>query len=227
MNIVEVFDEIYKGGMPDYYLNEFDRDAFFNTYIRTYLERDVRDLTQVGDLNAFHKFLISVASRTGEILNYSSIADDVGCSVNTVKNWISILQATNLIYLLEPYNNAELKRTVKNPKIYFLDTGLCSYLCKWNSSVNLMDSSMSGHYLETFVISEFIKNYKNNGENVCIYYYRDKDGKEIDLVLYKDDTLYPFEIKKTASPNKEMIRSFAILQKTKKKIGKGGVICFY
>lgn len=226
-NVLDVFDEIYKGGMPDYYLNNFDRDVFFNTYIRTYLERDIRDLTHVGDLNIFHKFLISVASRTGEVLNYSNISLDIGCSVNTIKNWISILQATNLIYLLEPYQNSELKRAIQNPKIYFLDTGLCSYLCRWNSSENLMDSSVSGHYLETFVISEIIKNCKNSGENIGIYYYRDRDGKEIDLVLYKNDTLYPFEIKKTASPNKEMISNFKILNNTNKKIGMGGVICFY
>lgn len=223
----EVFEEIYKGGMPDYYLNNFDRETFFNAYIRTYLERDVRDLKQVGDLNNFHKFLISVASRTGEVLNYSSIALDAGVSVNTVKSWISILEASGIIYLLEPYNNNELKRVIKNPKIYFMDTGLCSYLCKWNSFEVLMDSSVSGHFLETFVISELLKKYLSKNENIGLYYYRDKDGKEIDLVLYKDETLYPFEIKKTASPNKEMIKNFSILEKTKKKIGKGGIICLY
>ena len=226
-NVNDVFDEIYKGGMPDYYLNGFERNTFFDTYIRTYIERDVRDLTQVGDSNSFYKFLVSVASRTGEILNYSSIAEDCGTSVNTIKSWISILEATGIIYLLQPYNNSELKRTIKNPKIYFMDTGLCSYLCKWGSSDVLMDSSVSGHYLETFVISELIKNYKNENENIGLYYYRDKDGKEIDLVLYKNETLYPLEIKKTASPSKEMIKNFSILNKTKKKIGKGGIICLY
>lgn len=226
-NIKGVFEEIYKGGMPDYYLNNIDRNTFFDTYIRTYLERDVRDLTQVGNLSDFYKFLVSIASRTGEVLNYSSIAEDIGCSVNTVKSWTSILETTGLIYLLEPYNNKELKRVIKNPKIYFMDTGLCSYLCKWNSSENLMDSSVSGHYLETFIISELIKNYKSSGENIGLYYYRDKDGKEIDLVLYKNDTLYPFEIKKTASPSKDMIKNFYILEKTKKNIGPGGIICLY
>ncbi len=226
-NVREIFKEIYKGGMPDYYLNDFERDIYFNNYVRTYLERDVRDLTQVGDLNSFYKFLVSVASRTGEVLNYNSIADDVSVSVNTIKSWISILEATGIIYLLEPYNNSELKRVISNPKIYFMDTGLCSYLTKWGSYETLMNSSVSGHYLETFVISELIKNYRSTNENIGIYYYRDKDAKEIDLVLYKDDTLYPFEIKKSASPNKDMIKSFKVLEKTKKKIGKGGVICFY
>lgn len=227
LNVNDIFKEIFMGGMPDYYINGLDREVYFNNYVRTYIERDVRDLTQVGDLNSFYKFLVSVASRTGEILNYASIALDAGVSVNTIKNWISILEASNIIYLLEPYNNSELKRAVKNPKIYFLDTGLCSYLCKWSSYETLMDSSISGHYLETFVISELIKNYRSLNENIGLYFYRDKDGKEIDLVLYKDETLFPFEIKKTASPNKEMIKNFAILEKTNKKIGPGGVICLY
>lgn len=227
LNVNDIFKEIFMGGMPDYYINGLDREVYFNNYVRTYIERDVRDLTQVGDLNSFYKFLVSVASRTGEILNYASIALDAGVSVNTIKNWISILEASNIIYLLEPYNNSELKRAVKNPKIYFLDTGLCSYLCKWSTYETLMDSSISGHYLETFVISELIKNYRNLNENIGLYFYRDKDGKEIDLVLYKDETLFPFEIKKTASPNKEMIKNFAILEKTNKKIGPGGVICLY
>lgn len=227
LNVNDIFKEIFMGGMPDYYINGLDREVYFNNYVRTYIERDVRELTQVGDLNSFYKFLVSVASRTGEILNYASIALDAGVSVNTIKNWISILEASNIIYLLEPYNNSELKRAVKNPKIYFLDTGLCSYLCKWSTYETLMDSSISGHYLETFVISELIKNYRSLNENIGLYFYRDKDGKEIDLVLYKDETLFPFEIKKTASPNKEMIKNFAILEKTNKKIGPGGVICLY
>ncbi len=226
-DINQVFEEIFKGGMPDYYLNTIERDSFFSNYIRTYLERDIRSLAQVGDLNSFHKFLISVASRTGELLNYSSIAEDVGLSVNTIKKWISILESTGIIYLLQPYNNSELKRAIKNPKIYFLDTGLCTYLSKWNNLEALIDSSVSGHYLETFVISEIIKNIKSKKENIDIYYYRDKEKKEIDLVLYKENTLYPYEIKKTANPNKEMIKNFAVLNKTNKNIGPGGIICFY
>ncbi len=227
LDISELFEQIFMGGMPNYYLNRFEREAYFSTYIKTYLERDVRDLTQVGDLTSFHKFLVSVASRTGEVLNYSSIATDAEISVNTVKSWLSILVATGIIYLLEPYHNLELKRAIKNPKIYFMDTGLCSYLCKWSSPETLMNSSVSGHYLETFVISELIKNYKNSGNNMGIYYYRDKDGIEVDLVLFENDTLYPLEIKKAANPSKDMIKHFKILEKTKKKIGIGGIICLY
>ena len=227
LDVNKLFDDIFKGGMPDYCINNIPREDFFNNYITTYLERDVRDLTQVGDLNTFYKFLISIAARTGEVLNYNNIAEDVGISPNTVKNWVSILEASGIIYLLQQYSNVELKRAIKNPKIYFLDTGLCAYLCKWSNKDVLESSSVSGHYLETYVISELVKNYKCNSTNIGIYYYRDKDDKEIDLILYKDETLYPFEIKKSSKPNKEMLKNFYVLNSTKKKIGKGGVICLY
>ena len=227
LNINDLFENIFNGGMPDYCINKIPREDFFNNYVTTYLERDVRDLTQVGDLNNFYKFLVSVASRTGEVLNYNNIAEDVGISPNTVKNWISILEASGIIYLLQQYSNVELKRAIKNPKIYFLDTGLCAYLCKWSSKEVLENSSVSGHYVETYVISELVKNYKCNSTNIGIYYYRDKDDKEIDLILYKDETLYPYEIKKSSKPNKEMLKSFYVLNSTKKRIGKGGIICLY
>lgn len=224
-----LFEEIFKGGMPEYCADNIDRKDFFDDYIRTYIERDVRDLAQVGDIMAFRKFLISVASRTGEILNYNSISMDAGVDEKTAAKWISILVNHDIIYLLEPYLSSELKRATKTPKIYFMDTGLCSYLCKWDSYETLMNSSVSGHYLETFVISELIKNLKNSRDNLNydLYYYRDKDGREIDLIVSFNNTLYPFEIKKTATPNKEMLKHFNILDQTKKEIGNGGVICLY
>lgn len=227
LEIRELYEEIFRGGMPDYYINKFDRKDFFDGYIKTYLERDIRDLTQVGDLLSFHKFLVCVASRTGEVLNYSNIAMDADISVNTVKKWISILVATGIICLVQPYHNLELRRAIKNPKIIFMDTGLCAYLCKWESAENLMIGAQSGRFLETWVISEIIKNSKNVGGKSDIYYYRDKDGIEVDLILYKNDTLYPIEIKKSAKPDKNMIKNFKILSKTNKKIGIGGVICLY
>lgn len=222
-----LFEEIFKGGMPEYYTTNIERKMFFDDYIRTYIERDVRELTQVGNILSFHKFLISVASRTGEVLNYNSLAEDAGIDEKTAKNWLSILVNSDLVYLLEPYFSSELKRATKTPKIYFMDTGLCSYLCGWENSTTLMNSSVSGHYLETFVISELVKN-KNNADsnlNYNLYYYRDKDGKEIDLIISFNNTLYPFEIKKTATPDKSMIKHFNILNNTKKEIGNGGLIC--
>lgn len=224
---VEIFTEIFKGGMPEYYVDNIDRDVFFSDYIRTYIERDVRDLTQVGNIVSFEKFLVSVASRNGEILNYNTISEDIGVDIKTVERWISILVANDIIYLLQPYLSSELKRVTKSPKIVFMDSGLCAYLCKWDSPESLMNSSTSGHYLETFIISEIIKNIRNSKDklNYDIYFYRDRDGKEIDLLIHFNNTIYPFEIKKTATPNKEMIKNFSILEKAKKEIGQGGIIC--
>lgn len=229
MEPVHLFEEIFKGGMPEYYANDLERKDFFDSYIKTYIERDVRDLTQVGNIVAFEKFLVSMASRNGELLNYSSISQDAGIDEKTAKLWTSILVNSDIIYLLQPYMSSELKRVTKTPKIVFMDTGLCAYLCKWDSAINLMNSSVSGHYLETFIISELIKNKRNSLEQLDydIYFYRDRDGKEIDLLIYFNNTIYPFEIKKTANPNKEMIKNFDILTKTNKEVGNGGVICLY
>ena len=229
MDPVHLFEEIFKGGMPEYYVNNIDRKDFFDSYIRTYIERDVRDLTQVGNIVAFEKFLVSMASRNGELLNYNSISQDAGIDEKTAKLWTSILVQSDIIYLLQPYMSNELKRVTKTPKIVFMDTGLCAYLCKWDNAINLMNSSVSGHYLETFIISELIKNKRNSTEQLDydIYFYRDRDGKEIDLLIYFNNTLYPFEIKKTANPTKEMLKNFDILSKTTKEIGEGGVICLY
>ena len=226
---VRLFEEIFKGGMPEYCINDIDRRDFFDNYIKTYIERDVRDLTQVGNIVSFEKFLVSMASRNGELLNYSSICQDAGIDEKTARLWVSILVNSDIIYLLQPYMSSELKRVTKTPKIVFMDTGLCAYLCKWDNAVNLMNSSVSGHYLETFIISEIIKNKRNSLDSFDydIYFYRDRDGKEIDLLIHFNNTLYPFEIKKTANPNKEMIKNFDILNKTNKEIGNGGVICLY
>jgi len=224
----EIFDSIFKGGMPEYINDNLERNQFFNDYILTYLERDVRALSNIGDLTRFRKFLIAVAARNGEVLNYNSICEDADIDAKTAKNWISILEASDIIYLLKPYFSSELKRSTKSPKIVFLDTGLCSYLCGWNSAQNLINSSTSGHYLETFIISELIKNKRNNPSlNYNIYYYRDRDGKEIDLIIEMDNIIYPFEIKKTANPEKSMINNFNILKNTNLNVGNGGLLCFY
>lgn len=229
INPTELFEEIFKGGMPEYYIDNIDRKTFFDDYIKTYIERDVRDLTQVGNIVAFEKFLVSVAARTGEILNYKSISEDAGIDEKTAALWMSILVANDIVYLLQPYLSSELKRVTKTPKIIFMDTGLCAYLCKWDSAESLMNSSVAGHYLESFIISELIKNKRNSADNFDydIYFYRDRDGKEIDLLIQFNNTIYPFEIKKTANPNKEMIKNFSILKNTKKEIGEGGIICLY
>lgn len=224
-----IFENIFNGGMPEYNVDKVDRNQFFEDYIQTYLERDVRQLTQVGDLNRFRKFMVAVAARTGEVLNYNSIAEDADIDSTTAKRWLSILEASDIIYLLKPYSNNMLNRAIKNPKIIFMDTGLCAYLCGWSSKETLENSSTSGKFLETFVISEIIKNMRNNKRslNYNIFYYRDRDQKEVDLIFELDNIIYPFEIKKTGSPNKSMISNFNILENKKITVGSGGLLCFY
>ena len=229
LELMDIFEDIYNGGMPGCVLNRnMKKNDFYDSYVRTYIERDVKDLTQVGNELSFYQFLTSVASRTGEQLNYTALAADSNITVPTAKTWLSILITSGLVYLLQPYANNVLTRTTKMPKIIFMDTGLCTFLTKWDSKETLEASSVSGHLFETWVISEIIKKYQNNGLTTPpIYYYRDKDKKEIDLIIYKNNKLYPFEIKKTANPNKEIIKIFNILNKTKKEIGQGGIICMY
>ena len=224
----ELFEIIYKGGMPELYKNKnLKRELYFQSYIDTYISRDVREITEIGNLEAFKKFIVSVASRTGEQLNYTALALDAGVTVPTSKAWLSILVSSGLVYLLEPYLSSELKRLTHIPKIIFMDTGLACFLAGWESAKELQLSSNAGHYLETFIISEIIKSYNARGIKPNISYYRDKEKNEIDLILYKNNTLYPFEIKKTASPNKTMIKNFEKLNPSKKNIGTGGIICFY
>lgn len=228
IDVNDLYKIIYKGGMPELYNNKnISQEIFFQGYIDTYISRDVKSLTEIGNEMAFKKFIVSVASRTGEQLNYSSLANDSGISVPTAIKWLSVLVTSGIVYLLEPYMSSQLKRITHIPKIIFMDTGLACYLAGWNSARDLQLSSSAGHYLESYIISEIVKSYNARGIRPNISYYRDKDGKEIDLIFYKNNKLYPFEIKKTASPNSDMIKNFKELQKTKKEIGTGGIICFY
>ena len=228
IDVNELFEIIYKGGMPALYKDDnIDSNIYFQGYLDTYISRDVRELTEIGNVESFKKFIVSVASRTGEQLNYSTLADDAGISVPTAKAWLSILTSSGLVYLLEPYMSSELKRITHMPKIIFMDTGLAAFLSGWESARDLQLSPNAGHFLETYVISEIVKDYNTRGIRPNLSYYRDKDKKEIDLIIYKNNTLYPFEIKKTASPSKSMIKNFELLSKTKKNIGTGGIICLY
>ena len=224
-----MFENIFNGGMPEYNVEKVDRNQFFEDYIQTYLERDVRQLTQVGDLNRFRKFMVAVAARTGEVLNYNSIAEDADIDATTAKRWLSILEASDIIYLLQPYSNNMLSRAIKNSKIIFMDTGLCAYLCGWSSKETLENAATSGQFLETYVISEIIKNIRNNKRtlNYKIFYYRDRDQKEVDLIFELDNVIYPFEIKKTGNSNKSMISNFNTLENRNVTVGSGGLLCFY
>jgi predicted AAA+ superfamily ATPase len=225
LTLQELYMAIWRGSFPAAALDPgMDRDTFFSSYVRTYLERDVRDLAQVGDAMAFLRFLRVAAARTGQLLNLAEMARDADVAPNTAKKWLSILHASDLVYLLEPYFINVAKRMVKSPKLYFLDTGLAAYLTEWSSPETLEAGAMSGTILETWVVGELLKSWRHNGLRAPFYYYRDTDQKEIDLIIVRDGTLYPVEIKKTASPNKNAARHFSVLEKLKMPIGTGAVI---
>jgi predicted AAA+ superfamily ATPase len=225
----ELWKIIHKGSMPAMYAEELDWQMFYAAYTKTYIERDVRELTQVGDELKFLKFMTAIASRTSQMLNLSSVAQEVGISAPTVDRWLSILVSSNIVYLLQPYYNNIMKRAVKTPKLYFLDTGLAAYLLKWKTPEVLEAGAMAGALFETFVVAEILKSYYNAGVlEPSLYYYRDKDGKEVDILIEQDGILYPVEIKKTSNPGKEHIENFLALEKIKGvTVGAGGVICMY
>ncbi len=228
INVNELYEHIFKGGMPELYdIKGMNKTNFFEGYINTYLSRDVKEQSNVSDLLEFKKFMVALASRNGEQLNYSSISKELGITDKTVKSWINILVTSGIVYLLEPYMSSKIKRITHIPKVIFMDTGLASYLAGWDNARDLQMSSSSGHYLETFVISEIIKSYNAIGIEPNISYYRDKEKNEIDLIFYRNNKLIPFEIKKTAMPNVDMIKNFKKLENTGKEIGEGGIICFY
>jgi len=226
----EVWRAIHRGSMPELRANEaFDWQLFYGAYVKTYIERDVRELTQVGDEIKFMRFMTAAASCTGQLLNHASLARDVGISQPTADRWMSILVASNIVYLLRPYSNNILNRAVKTPKLYFLDTGLAAYLTRWNTPEVLKTGAMAGAFFESFVISEILKSYYNSGVlDPLLYFYRDRDANEIDLLIEDNGTLYPLEIKKHADPRKSDVAVFDVLDKIPRvKRGTGGVLCLY
>ena len=228
LTLPDLFEHIWRGFFPRLYnQTQIKNNVFYSAYIKTYLQRDVRDLTLVEDETTFLRFLKAAAARTGQCLNMNDLARDADISPHTAKKWLSVLEASGIIYLLQPYFNNLTKRIVKTPKLYFLDTGLCAYLTGWSTPETLATGAFSGAILETYVISEIIKSYWHNGLDAPIYYYRDKDQKEIDLIIVKNNTLYPLEIKKTANPDIKSLRHFSVLKKLGKTIGPGGLLCLH
>lgn len=221
----QIFEDIFQGGMPDIITGESERNIYYKSYIDTYIEKDVRKLISASSEMQFRKFIALLALRTAQEVVYSDLSNALGINVDTVKRWISILQTSGIIYLLEPYMSNASKRIIKAPKLYFLDTGLCAYLCKWPNSEMLMDCAMNGAFFETYVVSEIIKSFYNNGvePQQYIYYYRDIDKKEVDILLVKDGALYPVEIKKGVKPNKPT-KNFNVLEKYNMPIKRGMVI---
>lgn len=222
----EIFDRIFLGGMPALVSRKYqERNIFYSSYISTYLERDVRDLSGSIDSLKFLNFITAAAARTSQMVNYKGIADDCDIDQTTAKSWLRILETLGIIFYLHSYSNNVLKRTVKTPKLYFYDTGLVCYLTKWSSAETAMNGAMNGALLENYVVSEVQKSYQNAGKEPYLYYYRDKDAKEIDLLMEGDGRLHPIEIKKTAAPEKKMIRNFSVIEKSPLQRGTGAVLC--
>ncbi|MDR3262911.1 MAG: ATP-binding protein [Clostridiales bacterium] len=229
-NYGQITERIHKGGFPELYETDSsirDWADYYSSYFQTYIEKDIKDLLNIRDEAAFVKFVKTTASLTGKLLNYSTIAEICGKDIKTVQSWMSVLESGGLVYLLQPYYNNLNKRLVKTPKLHFLDTGLACWLLGWNTPNQLVNGAMWGHIFETFVFSEVLKSYYNDG--ICdapLYFYRDKEKNEIDLVIENGGILYPIEIKTTGDPTKAMVSNFKRLADIAgKTVGEGAVIC--
>ena len=226
LNTPKVFQRIHQGGMPALVTGTYSNASiFYSSYIDTYMERDVRRLSNDIDSLKFLRFLRSVAARTSQQVNYKGIADDAEIDQTTAKNWLHVLEALGIIFLLEPYSNNVLKRTVSTPKLYFYDSGIVCYLTRWSSPETAMEGAMSGALLENYTVAEIIKTYQNAGQEPFLYYYRDKDAREIDLILERDGKLFPIEIKKMASPPKKLTKVFDLIDKSPLQRGTGAILC--
>ncbi|MCM1037923.1 MAG: ATP-binding protein [Ruminococcus sp.] len=234
----EIYQRIFKGSMPELYAEEnIDWEIYYRSYVNTYLQRDIRELAQVADEMQFFNFMTIVAAQTSKPVVYEELANAAGISAPTAKKWLSILVSSHIIVLVQPYHNNVLKRVVKMPLLHFVDTGLAAYLLKWGNPEALEKGAMSGAFFESYVFSEIYKSYLNAGKEPPIFYYRDKDQKEIDLLIYQNGTLFPIEIKKAASPGKSAVKNFSVLdavsrsavfddlETLKVRIGMGGVVC--
>lgn len=221
-----MFRRIWKGSMPGLVSGQYpDRDIYYSSYLATYIERDVRDISGNIDALKFNRFVTAAAARTAQLLNYKALADDADIDLPTAKDWINILETLGIIFLLHPYSNNVLKRTIKTPKVYFYDTGLVCYLTKWSSPEVAENGAMNGALLENFTVSELMKSYQNAGLEPYLYFYRDRDTKEIDVIMERDGRLFPLEIKKTASPDKRLTRVFRVIDKSPLQRGTGAVLC--
>ncbi len=226
--ITDIFEKIYRGGMPKMITDRgLQPEDYFGAYMQTYLERDIRDLITIKDESKFLKFISCAAARTSQELNLADLAKDVEVDRKTADGWLSILVSSGLVYLLPPYSGNTIKRIIKRPKLYFMDTGLACYLTMWNNPRAMELSAMAGAMFENYVVSEIIKGYVNQGIDVRsrLCYYRDNNGKEIDLMILENGILYPVEIKKSADPGKAALKNFTILNSLSENIGEGAVIC--
>ena len=226
LTIQEVYKNIWEGGLPEPFVDKkIERNMYYSSYVQSYIERDVKDFYNVEKPLQFFDFISVVAAQTGQLLNYTSIARDIGIDVKTAQTWMGILERSGLVYLLRPYSPNLTNRIIKTPKMYFLDTGLCAYLTKWLTPESLMNGAMSGAILETYVVGEILKSYYHNGTEPILWMYRDANQNEVDLLLEQNGTLYPIEIKKSMNPGLNDCKSFYEINKLQKKVGLGAVLC--
>ena len=225
-SVTGLFSAMVAGSMPGVLSGKYTNlSVFYESYIRTYIERDVRRLLGNVDALQYADFMRAVAARCAQMLNVAAIAEDVGIRQEKAKAWLSVLERSGIIFYLHPYSNNQLKRTVKAPKLYCHDCGLVAHLTRWTSPETMEAGAMAGAFMENFVVSEIYKSYLNTGAEPPMYYYRDRNAKEIDIVIECDGELHPIEIKKTASPNLSMTRSFGVLDKSAIPRGRGAIIC--
>ena len=222
----EIFERIYRGSMPAIASGKnSNSQIFYSSYLSTYIQRDVKELSDAVDALKFLRFMTAVAARCSQMLNIAEIAQDADINQKQAKDWLQILETLGIIFYLHPYSNNLLKRLVKTPKLYFYDSGLVCYLTRWSSAEVLLSGAMNGAMLENYVVSEIAKTYLNSGKEPYMYYYRDKDAREIDIVLEHDGVLNPIEIKKTANPGSTLTKVFSLLDKASVPRGNGAVVC--
>ena len=226
-DISEIYTRIFNGSLPALISGKYkDKNVYYSSYITTFIERDISEEIEGIDKFLFSDFIRACACRISQVLNVHALANDVGISDDTAKRWLRVLEKSQIIYLLHPYSNNLLKRTIKAPKLYFFDTGIVVHLTKQSSPEVLLNDSMNGAILENYVINEIIKTYQNECNDPLAYYYRDTNGNEIDLCIIYDNQIHPIEIKKTSNPDSKMIKSFHLLDNLNIKRGAGALICF-
>ncbi len=225
-NVLDVFEHIWRGGMPQVLNADAEqRQEYYDSYVDTYLMRDIAEAGGITDTVRFRRFLLACAAMTADQINYRTLADAAGISQPTAKEWLQVLQGLGIVYLLQPYANNELKRLGKTPKLYFCDTGLCAHLCMWLTRDTLMNGAASGRYFENHVVVELLKHYAYARTKANLTYYRDANAKEIDLFVEEDKRIHPLEIKKSANPDRREVRKFSLLEKAQLERGHGGIVC--
>lgn len=225
-DIHRLYRRIWQGSFPKVQgMSEKQRNIYYQSYAQTYIQRDVRDMAGSFDEIKFHNFITAAAARTGQLLNCADLSRDAAVDSKTAKSWLSVLRASGLVYLLQPWHSNLTKRLIKAPKLYFLDTGLASHLTKWTDPETLSAGAMAGSMLETWLFAEILKSYWHNGREAYFYFYRDRDQREVDLLIEASDCFYPVEFKRTASPAAGAAKNFSVLKNLRKKTGHGAVLC--